>query len=136
MTAHDLLDQASIVGNSAPGKQIEKETSMTEAAAVESMTPIRIKNSDLSDDAKRLWAPSARWGSANGKLFAKNLDEFLWKMSNELGLEPARVRWLMEEMIRSGLHPEIFARETTFNELPDSINARKVRLLKVIGRLN
>ena len=109
---------------------------MTEAAAVESMTPICILNSDLSDDAKRLWCPCARWGSANGKLSAKNLDEFVWAMSNELGLEPARVLWLTEELIRSGLHPEIFARETTFNELADSINARTVRLLKAIGRLN
>ena len=51
---------------------MEKETSMTEDAAVESMIPIRIKNSDLSDDAKRLWCRCARWGSANGKLFAKH----------------------------------------------------------------
>ena len=115
---------------------MEKETSMTEDAAVQSMIPIRIKNSDLSDDAKRLWCRCARWGSANGKLFAKNLDEFVWAMSNESGLEPTRVIWLMEEMIRSGLHPEIFAREITFHELPDSINTRKVRLLKAIGRLN
>ena len=100
------------------------------------MTPISIMNSELSDDAKRIWCRVARWGSAKGKLLAENLDDFVWTMSSELGLEPTRVISLTEELIRAGLHPELFAREITFNEPPGRINTRKIRLLKTIKRFN
>jgi len=109
---------------------------MPQAAAVKSFTPKLISNSDLSDDAKLMWCTCAWWGTANGLLSAKKLDAFVWTMSNELALDPARIIWLTEELIRSGYHPELFAREITFDEPPGSVNARKVRLLKTIGRFN
>ena len=100
------------------------------------LTPQFILNSDLSGDAKHLWNPCAHWGVVNGKLFATNLDEFLRVMEVEAGFKRAKTLKLMEKIIRSGLHPEVYGRAIVFRELADSVSARTVRLLKVIGCLN